>query len=457
MKRTLTPEAASPHKRARTEAPIPLIQVDERNQYVLTSEGIAFLNQIAAPFTFMGVVGPYRTGKSFLMNQLWELYDRLYGSSKAVTRSFPKRYSSTGGFQVDSTINACTKGIWIHPKPIQITQSSIYKEPFDCYFLDSEGLGDVGGKDSTHDVKIFSLLLLLTELFLFNSSGPINEAALQQLSVVTEVTKKIQFDAGKNLTESSQDVKDKQLFPDLLWICRNFGLKLQSPPPESRDWTADEYLENALSTQCLDEKDSDKIHMRQNLQLIFPSRYALTMPTPCSDEKQLQRLTSDISTLRPEFKKQVEICLHKMIHVSRPKRMNGRLISGKLLTSLLTTYIDCINNNSVPIMKDIWNANAELQCRDVLDDVMHQLDHWGKSEAKIGAVLIDLEKLDQQVQHIIQKWSRTLRERLMGMESIQHMCIQKWDTFCQQKQTEWLNLQAKPYGKVLDACPFELS
>lgn len=65
------------------------------------------------------ITGCYRTGKSFLMNQ-------LVGDQQV--------------FAVDPSVNACTRGLWFYSEPITIEKDG---EIFDIYVMDSEGLGGV--------------------------------------------------------------------------------------------------------------------------------------------------------------------------------------------------------------------------------------------------------------------------------------------------------------------------
>jgi hypothetical protein len=44
-------------------------------------------------------------------------------------------------------------------------------------------------------VQVLSLAVLLSSLFLFNQMGPIDEAALDRLSLVTEITQRIKIRA----------------------------------------------------------------------------------------------------------------------------------------------------------------------------------------------------------------------------------------------------------------------
>ena len=59
------------------------------------------------------VVGPYRTGKSFLLNRFAGLQS---------------------GFEIGPSTNPCTKGIWIWGKPIKIS------EEISVVLMDTEGL-----------------------------------------------------------------------------------------------------------------------------------------------------------------------------------------------------------------------------------------------------------------------------------------------------------------------------
>ncbi len=56
--------------------------------------------------------------------------------------------------------------------------------------VDTEGLGAYD-EDENHDSKIFLLALLLSSLLIYNSVGTIDENALNSLSLVINLAKKI--------------------------------------------------------------------------------------------------------------------------------------------------------------------------------------------------------------------------------------------------------------------------
>ncbi len=97
-----------------------------------------------------------------------------------------KNSSATGGgFKVSPTVNACTKGLWIWKKVIYSDQNQI-----PMIVIDTEGLGAYD-EDENHDAKIFLLALLLSSLIIYNSVGTIDENALNNLSLVINLSKKI--------------------------------------------------------------------------------------------------------------------------------------------------------------------------------------------------------------------------------------------------------------------------
>ena len=60
--------------------------------------------------------------------------------------------------------------------------------------MDTEGLGALD-EDSNHDVRIFSLAILISSFFIYNSVGSIDENALSNLSLVINLTKHIHLKA----------------------------------------------------------------------------------------------------------------------------------------------------------------------------------------------------------------------------------------------------------------------
>ena len=78
------------------------------------------------------------------------------------------------GFSVGPTVNPCTKGLWIWSKPIFGNGDNGRRLPM--LLIDTEGFGALD-EDSNHDIRIFTLSILLFSYFVYNSLGSIDENA----------------------------------------------------------------------------------------------------------------------------------------------------------------------------------------------------------------------------------------------------------------------------------------
>lgn len=90
--------------------------------------------------------------------------------------------------------------------------------------MDTEGLGGVD-ENKNHDSRIFTLAVLLSSFFIYNSKGAIDENALQNMSMVVNLANNIQV---KEFTDKIASVREvNQYFPFMLWVLRDFALKLE--------------------------------------------------------------------------------------------------------------------------------------------------------------------------------------------------------------------------------------
>ena len=132
------------------------------------------------------------------------------------------------------------KGLWVWNKTIPgFTPDG---DPISVLVVDSEGLGALD-EDSNHDVRIFSLAILMSSYFLYNSVGSIDENALQNLSLVINLTKHIHI-KSHSCNEDLDPEEYAPYFPSFMWVVRDFALQLVDS--EGEQLTSKEYLEKAL-------------------------------------------------------------------------------------------------------------------------------------------------------------------------------------------------------------------
>lgn len=313
---------------------------------VVSEEGEAFLNQLTRPLAVIVIAGPYRTGKSFLSNQL---------------------LNAKNAFTVGHTTTACTRGIWASKCVETITFDDGTEG--DVLVLDTEGLGATD-KTSHYDDNIFMLAALLASTMIYNSQGSIDEKSIQKLTFIgkmRDVLVKSQESAsrsgggsgggggggGDDDSDGSEDdaenaveskINEEAIFPAFIWTLRDFSLKLVDDdgvtPISSDVW---------MERQLQDQKGFDISVQRRNqickmLRRYFVNRRCFTFCRPADSEDTLQSLsTADQGTLRPEFVSQVTAFKKDFWRNLKPKRsFGGRVLTGPGFFQII---VQCVSTN----------------------------------------------------------------------------------------------------------------
>ena len=305
----------------------------------------------------VSLVGKYRTGKSFLLNRV--LIDK----------------KSLKGFDVGPTIKPCTKGIWLWSSPLMITNKNS-ASPFPAYLIDTEGLGAYD-EEINHDSKIFLIAILISSLFIYNSFGTIDEVALNNLSLILNLSKSLKLRNNSNVLNSkeSDDKEMAKYFPSLLWLLRDFALKLEDS--EGNVITAKQYLENALMEQrghraSIEEKNL----VRKMIKTYFIERDCFPLVRPVENENDLQNLMNlPDSKIRPEFIKQSSMLRNKIYMKIKPKTFNGKILSGPMLVDLLESVVNAINEGAIPVIENSWNY---ITSNELLKSIRENTDYFKK-------------------------------------------------------------------------------
>ena len=123
------------------------------------------------------------------------------------------------GFEIGSTVESCTKGIWMWNK-------ALYDEGDDdslTILVDTEGLHS-SERSTDVDLKIFALTVLMSSSFIFNQMGPINEQSLSDLHLIVNLVKYLGHAAASD--PSSVAGGSPITGPDFFWCLRDFYLDI---------------------------------------------------------------------------------------------------------------------------------------------------------------------------------------------------------------------------------------
>jgi hypothetical protein len=198
----------------------------------LNTYALELISKVRKKIAVISVTGPYRTGKSFLLNRF---AGRMYG------------------FPLGNTTNPCTEGLWMWGKPIPIN------EEMDAILIDSEGLSklftnnylqfltflDSFNRDENSDMVLFAITCFLSSAMLYNTMGTIDEKAIERLGFLTNIFE--MFDIKRKQRADPKEVTHEisKYFPQFIWALRDFSLDLYDNKLQ-REISSKEYLESAL-------------------------------------------------------------------------------------------------------------------------------------------------------------------------------------------------------------------
>ena len=419
------------------DAPLKLVDITEEGQFELTSEGITFLSSLKnKSVSVLSITGPYRSGKSFLANLVM---------------------NKMAGFEVGSTTNACTKGLWVWGRPVDLENGG------KLIIIDSEGLGSVEKDRNQYiDMKIFSLSVLLSSTLIYNTKYAINEERIEELSNAANLSKRINIskDKKENLRRDFGDY-----FPDLVWVLRDFSL-------DKGNMSAKDYMENAL--QIVDcgkiEGGAAKNAAREVIKKNFRNRDCYTLIIPTTDEQKLKHLESEPqSSLRREFLFEVKQMADKIKRTIKPKKINNIELDGEALFGILQSFIEAMNNDEIPVILSALDSVLLSRAKAISEDVFEKFkDSISKklqnklplSESKIYSLFFEQQSslvsnfcssikdtlTSNQISHYITKLFLRMCDEL---ETILESNVSAYEEFLQKEKEQIMEeIKVKPIEKI---------
>uniref|UniRef100_A0A2P2MHY7 Guanylate-binding protein 4 isoform X1 n=6 Tax=Rhizophora mucronata TaxID=61149 RepID=A0A2P2MHY7_RHIMU len=303
----------------------------------LAREGLEAISRIKNPIAAVSVIGPYRSGKSFLLNQLLSL-------------------SCYEGFGVGHMRDTKTKGIWVWGAPLELDVNGVKTS---VLYLDTEGFESVG-KSNVYDDRIFALATILSSVLIYNLPETIREADISRLSFAVELAEEF-YGRVKGQDVAFEPAK-------LLWLIQRDFLQGKS---------VQEMVNEAL--QHVSNNDGDKNidlvnQIRDSLAIMGDNSTAFSLPQPHLQRTKLCDMKDgDLDPLYVEKKEQLKKLVASIIH---PKIVQGKPLNGKEFVAFLEQILDALNKGEIPStgsLVEVFNKGILERCLKLYSEMMAKL------------------------------------------------------------------------------------
>eukprot|EP00624_Nannochloropsis_granulata_P006690 evm.model.NODE_50820_length_14285_cov_58.232552.2 len=167
-----------------------------RTSLVVVEEGLRILESLQGPVAVVAVVGPYHTGKSFLLNNLvrsLQARQRPEGDEAAaatVDDESSNFETAFGVFEVGQSVDPSTAGIWAYHQLVRLPANNTTGEEgqeINLLLFDTEGFA-VANVSETYDAQIFAAATVLSSVLVYNSMHLIDAKELEYLDLLAHNT-----------------------------------------------------------------------------------------------------------------------------------------------------------------------------------------------------------------------------------------------------------------------------
>ncbi|KAK9834025.1 hypothetical protein WJX81_004222 [Elliptochloris bilobata] len=294
------------------ERPVPLVQpVPGGTKLQLAPEGLAVLRGIRTPVSPVVVIGPYRSGKSFMLNQLLGV-----GCDK--------------GFGVGHTRATQTKGVWLWTAPQEVAAPG--GGQLSVVYVDTEGFESTGKSDA-YDDRIFALSALLSSVLIYNLPETIRESDIEKLSFAVQLAEGFYADAQGAAAGAVEPA-------NMLWLIQRDFLEGK---------TVAAMLAEALAAvpNPTHDPDIDQVNrIRRSLGVIARNSSAFGLRQPHLERTRLCELADD--QLDPRYVAQRSALRAHLAAVVKPKVVGGTVLTGPALAELVDTMVGALNARDIP-------------------------------------------------------------------------------------------------------------
>ena len=308
-----------------------LLSYDKDKKFRLHDPALEVLKELPAPVKVLAAVGDARIGKSTFLNMAYLHWDR----------SYPLRGNLP--FEVGSTTQACTRGVWIYVRRLPEGGSLV--------FVDVEGtqLGD----DAVTE-QLSALTAVMSSLIILFVREVVNNAALHFLYHTTKL--------GKMFPESER-------FP-LLQVAIRDPLNLSS------DFSSRH--EEVVHSLTNPNHDDPNDNVRREIASVFAPTRISACEVAFQERKQLEKLQC---LQRGPYFDSVQCTLAYIKTIIPPKLTpQGMEMSGEDLVEMLQSLFRALENGDIAVLESAYERLEKQMCEKMFQVLIEPLLSMNEDE-----------------------------------------------------------------------------
>eukprot|EP00927_Polykrikos_kofoidii_P077389 TRINITY_DN74329_c0_g1_i1.p1 TRINITY_DN74329_c0_g1~~TRINITY_DN74329_c0_g1_i1.p1 ORF type:complete len:920 (-),score=151.25 TRINITY_DN74329_c0_g1_i1:294-3053(-) len=306
------------------------------------AEGLAQLAQHEGSIALLSVVGPYHSGKSFLLNA-------LIGDMRT--------------FSVGPRTSPETMGMWLCRTNLTAQDGS------EVWLMDSEGFYGPG-VDEGYDAKVFTLAALVGAHVIYNTVKIIDQQAVSQLEMLVQRAQLFRTRNQALMSSAIPEILRLETFPPLTWVVEDF---VQELPKKFREEGATgwlrTYLDNSGSaaTSPPGPQASDgRVGTGEGKEAgtssglfseIFKDVRVHPLFLPATGRDQLQDLSRlQWNELTAEFRHEVTQLRQHILRSIEARQFDGKVMTGHGLAKALRFLVDGLQQGMFHELPSLWQS-----------------------------------------------------------------------------------------------------
>ena len=299
------------------EGPLQLVRPNaDHSGFELVPETVSKLTSSASEkrrIAVISVVGPYHSGKSFLLNAL---------------------IGKTDVFPVGPKTSPETLGLWLCRSNLKLPSH----KDVEVWFVDSEGFFGPQVEDS-YDAKTFTLAMMLGDEFVYNTVKIIDAQAVNMLEMLA---RRAQLFRVKSMAASGGVAQKLETVPHLTWVVEDFVQSVDEADGNANTRWLETYLYKSSS--------SDVPYLKK----LFPSLSVKALFLPATTRAALADLSKvPFSQLTPEFVKDLNHLRSSIL-----QRLDEKKSFSKVSEFVQTLYFltKALDKGTFPQLPSLWQS-----------------------------------------------------------------------------------------------------